>query len=265
MVTRVVETRSIRMNVVEERTGPVLLFCHSFPETSRAWRYQLPALAAAGFRAVAPDMRGCGETEQPEAGNEYTVFHLVGDMVALMDALGGQTAIIVGSGWGATVAWQAVLMRPDRFRGVAAMSVPMMGQPPCRRLTSSRRPVKSSSMRCTSRSQASPRRSSSGTSGRRCASSSLQRPETPARGRRGMERPIRLGWCRGGMACWLPCRTRLVCRSGCQRPILRPTREPSLAPASAGPELLPQSGPQLVPAGFARRHEGRYPGAVHGR
>lgn len=130
MRTRTVETRTIRMNVLEQGDGPVVLFCHGFPETSHAWRHQIPALADAGFRAVAPDMRGYGQTEAPCAIDEYTVFHMVGDMVALLDALDAPTAIIVGNDWGATIAWQAAQMRPDRFRGVAAISVPMMGQPP---------------------------------------------------------------------------------------------------------------------------------------
>lgn len=130
MRARTVETRTIRMNVLEQGEGPLVLFCHGFPETSHAWRHQLRALAGAGFCAVAPDMRGYGETECPTAVDEYTVFHLVGDMVALLDALEAETAVIAGNDWGATVAWHAALMRPDRFRGVAAMSVPMMAQPP---------------------------------------------------------------------------------------------------------------------------------------
>ena len=127
---RIVETRTIPMNVVEQGDGPLVLLCHGFPESSHAWRHQVAALAAAGFRAVAPDMRGYGATACPAAVDEYTVFHLAGDMVALIDALEAQTAVIVGNDWGATIAWQAALMRPDRFRGVVAMGVPMMGLPP---------------------------------------------------------------------------------------------------------------------------------------
>lgn len=130
MNNRTVETGTIRMNVIEHGEGPLVLLCHGFPETCYAWRHQIPALARAGFRVLAPDMRGYGGSEIPAAVDEYTVFHLVGDMVALLDTLGEQTAIIVGNDWGATVAWQAAQMRPDRFRGVVAMSVPMMGRPP---------------------------------------------------------------------------------------------------------------------------------------
>lgn len=125
-----IETRTIRMNVVEEGEGPLVLFCHGFPETGHAWRHQIAALAKAGFRAVAPDMRGYGHTESPSEADQYTLFHVVGDMVALLDALGAETALIVGNDWGATVAWQAAQMRPDRFRGVVAVSVPMMAPPP---------------------------------------------------------------------------------------------------------------------------------------
>lgn len=130
MKQHLVETSTINMNVVEEGSGPAILFCHGFPETSYSWRHQISALAKAGFRAIAPDMRGYGGSDRPEAADEYTVFHLVGDMVALLDALGEHQAVIVGNDWGATVAWQAVQMRPDRFRGVISMSVPLMGRSP---------------------------------------------------------------------------------------------------------------------------------------
>lgn len=130
MTGRFIETGTIRMHVTEAGKGPLVLLCHGFPETSHAWRHQLPALAAAGFRAVAPDLRGYGFSDSPQAVDEFTVFHLVGDMVALLDALGEETAVIVGNDWGATVAWQAALMRPDRFRKIIAMGVPMMERPP---------------------------------------------------------------------------------------------------------------------------------------
>ena len=77
-----------------------------------------------GFHAVAPDMRGYGQTEQPEAIDQYTLLHLVGDMVGVLDALGEETAVIAGHDWGAPVAWHAALLRPDRFRAVIGLSVP---------------------------------------------------------------------------------------------------------------------------------------------
>ena len=121
---RQVETNGIRMHIAEQGSGPLVLLCHGFPESWYSWRHQLQALAQAGFRAVAPDMRGYGQTDRPEATEQYTLLHLVGDMVGLLDALGESTAVIVGHDWGAPVAWHAALLRPDRFRGVVGLSVP---------------------------------------------------------------------------------------------------------------------------------------------
>lgn len=118
MKQRTVGTSTIKMNVIEEGRGPDVLLCHGFPETSYAWRHQVRALSGAGFHAIAPDMRGYGGSDTPESIDEYTLFHIVGDMIALLDALGEQQAIIVGNDWGATVAWQAAQLRPDRFNGV---------------------------------------------------------------------------------------------------------------------------------------------------
>jgi pimeloyl-ACP methyl ester carboxylesterase len=127
-----IRTNGINMHLLEHGEGPLILLCHGFPETSHSWRHQLPALANAGFRAVAPDLRGYGQTDRPEEIDQYTLFHLIGDMVGLLDALGEENAVIVGNDWGATLAWHAALIRPDRFKGVVAMSVPMMAQPPVR-------------------------------------------------------------------------------------------------------------------------------------
>jgi pimeloyl-ACP methyl ester carboxylesterase len=123
---RIVEANGIRIHVAEKGEGPVVLLCHGFPETWYSWRYQLSALADSGFRAVAPDLRGYGETGSPEAIEQYTLLHLVGDMVGLLDALGVETAVIAGHDWGAPVAWHAALLRPDRFRGVVGLSVPFI-------------------------------------------------------------------------------------------------------------------------------------------
>jgi pimeloyl-ACP methyl ester carboxylesterase len=116
--------------VLASGTGPLVLLCHGFPETSYAWRHQLPALASEGFYAVAPDLRGVGNTQGPKAVDQYTLMHLVGDMVGLVHALGKETAMIIGNDWGASLAWQAALIRPDVFTAVAAIGVPMMGQSP---------------------------------------------------------------------------------------------------------------------------------------
>jgi epoxide hydrolase A/B len=121
---RLVETNGIRMRIAEQGAGPTVVLCHGFPESWYSWRHQLPALAAAGYHAVAPDMRGYGGTDRPDAVEEYTQLHHVGDMVGLLDALGVEHAAIVGHDWGAPVAWNATLLRPDRFPAVAALSVP---------------------------------------------------------------------------------------------------------------------------------------------
>lgn len=130
-----VETNGIRMHVTEAGEGPLVLLCHGFPESWYSWRHQLRALAQAGFRAVAPDMRGYGKTDRPEGIDKYTLLHLVGDMVGLLDALGERQAVIVGHDWGAPVAWHAALIRPDRFRGVAGLSVPFRPRSPVRPTT----------------------------------------------------------------------------------------------------------------------------------
>lgn len=121
---RTLATNGIRMHVAEQGTGPLVLLCHGFPESWYSWRHQLAALAEAGYRAVAPDMRGYGETESPAEIDRYSLFHLVGDMVGVLDALGQRTAVVVGHDWGAPVAWHCAQLRPDRFRAVAALSVP---------------------------------------------------------------------------------------------------------------------------------------------
>src|SRR5512132_4374599 len=121
---RSVETNGIRMHIAEAGTGPLTILCHGFPESWYSWRHQLRALAEAGFHVVAPDMRGYGQTDAPLETDQYTLLHLVGDVVGLLDALGAESAVIAGHDWGAPVAWYAALLRPDRFRAAIALSVP---------------------------------------------------------------------------------------------------------------------------------------------
>jgi len=121
---RVVETNGIRMHLAEAGSGPLVVLLHGFPESWYSWRHQLRALAEAGFHAVAPDQRGYGQTDRPQAIDAYSIFHLVGDVVGLLDALGEPRAVVVGHDWGAPVAWHAALFRPDRVRGVVGLSVP---------------------------------------------------------------------------------------------------------------------------------------------
>jgi pimeloyl-ACP methyl ester carboxylesterase len=135
IVQRSIETNGIRLHIAEQGEGPLVVLCHGFPESWYSWRHQLAALSAAGFRVVAPDMRGYGQSDRPEAIDQYTLLHLVGDMVGLLDALGVEQAVIAGHDWGAPVAWHAALLRPDRFRGVVGLSVPFWPRRPVKPTT----------------------------------------------------------------------------------------------------------------------------------
>jgi pimeloyl-ACP methyl ester carboxylesterase len=132
---RVIDTNGIRMHIAEQGKGPLVLLCHGFPESWYSWRHQLKALAEAGYHTVAADMRGYGQTDRPEEIEKYTLLHLVGDMVGVLDALGVEQAVIAGHDWGAPVAWHAALLRPDRFRGVIGLSVPFRPRSPVRPTT----------------------------------------------------------------------------------------------------------------------------------
>ena len=121
---QVLDVGAIRMRVATHGDGPLVLLCHGFPESWVAWRSQMAALAQAGFRAAAADMRGYGGTDAPESPDQYTMLHHAGDMVGLVKALGESEAVIVGHDWGAPVAWNTALLRPDMFRAVAGLSVP---------------------------------------------------------------------------------------------------------------------------------------------
>lgn len=129
---RFIDINGIRVHVAEQgpEVGPMVLLAHGFPESWYSWRAQMAALAAAGYHVVAPDQRGYGQTDCPEAIEAYSILHLVGDLVGLVDVLGkeqaqpGREVVIVGHDWGANVAWNAALMRPDLFKAAIIMSVP---------------------------------------------------------------------------------------------------------------------------------------------
>ena len=126
---RIIETNGIKMHIAEQGEGPLVVLLHGFPEIWYSWRNQIPVLAEAGYHVVAPDLRGFGDTDEPKDIDKYTILHLVGDIVGLLDALNEEKAVIVGNDWGATLAWKAALLRPDRFHGVVALTVPMMPEP----------------------------------------------------------------------------------------------------------------------------------------
>jgi pimeloyl-ACP methyl ester carboxylesterase len=121
---RMIETNGIRLHVAEQGEGPLAILCHGFPECWYSWRHQLPTLAKAGFRAVAPDLRGYGRSDRPEEVGKYTILDDIGDIVGLVDALGARQAVIAGHDIGAVIAWQAALLRPDIFRAIIALSPP---------------------------------------------------------------------------------------------------------------------------------------------
>jgi pimeloyl-ACP methyl ester carboxylesterase len=123
---RFVNTNGIRMHIAEQGEGPLVILCHGFPESWYSWRHQIQALADGGYHVVAPDMRGYGRTSRPHAVEAYTQPTLVGDIVGLLQELGEETAVIAGHDWGAPVAWNAALMRPDLFPAVIALSVPYL-------------------------------------------------------------------------------------------------------------------------------------------
>lgn len=113
-----------RMAWVEQGEGPVVVMVHGFPESWYSWRHQLQPLAEAGYRAVAIDVRGYGRSARPAPVEAYAMTSLVGDVMAVLDALGADTGVVVGHDWGAPIAWNSALLRPDRVRAVAGLSVP---------------------------------------------------------------------------------------------------------------------------------------------
>jgi pimeloyl-ACP methyl ester carboxylesterase len=125
---RFIKSNGIKMRIAEMGKGPLVIFVHGWPESWYSWRHQLPALAAAGYRAVAPDMRGYGKSDKPKAVEDYDIHHVTADLVGIVDALGEKSAILVGHDWGAIVAWHAMLLHPQRFTALVAMSVPYSGR-----------------------------------------------------------------------------------------------------------------------------------------
>ena len=130
MHTRHIQTDRLNQQILEAGSGPLVLLIHGFPELGVSWRAQVEALAAAGFHAVAPDMRGYGGTDKPADRADHGILDLVGDMVDLVRALGETSCVVVGHDWGAPVAWHCALTRPDLFRAVFALSVPLQPRRP---------------------------------------------------------------------------------------------------------------------------------------
>ncbi len=127
---RMWETNGIKLRVAEAGTGPPVVLLHGWPESGYSWRHQIPALADAGYRVIAPDQRGYGRSDAPDAVEDYDIHHLCDDVVGLLDQIDAEDAVIVGHDWGAIIAWQFALLYPDRTRAVCGMSVPFAGRMP---------------------------------------------------------------------------------------------------------------------------------------
>ncbi|KAJ6852741.1 uncharacterized protein M6B38_253165 [Iris pallida] len=130
---RSVSVNGIRMHVAEKGSGPVVLFLHGFPELWYSWRHQILSLSSRGYRAVAPDLRGYGDSDAPSPARSYSILHIVGDLVALLDSLQQDKVFVVGHDWGAMVAWHLCMLRPDRVKALVNLSVVFSPRHPRRR------------------------------------------------------------------------------------------------------------------------------------
>jgi pimeloyl-ACP methyl ester carboxylesterase len=125
-----ISRNGVRLAVYEEGAGPAVILVHGFPELAYSWRHQLPALSAAGFRAIAPDMRGYGQSDAPAGIDHYRVMQLIGDLQHLLDVLDIERATFVGHDWGALVLWYMALLAPDRMISLVALNIPYYPRPP---------------------------------------------------------------------------------------------------------------------------------------
>jgi pimeloyl-ACP methyl ester carboxylesterase len=132
---RTVKVNGINMHIAEKGQGPVILFLHGFPELWYSWRHQIVALASLGYRAVAPDLRGYGDTDAPAEPASYTSLHVVGDLVALLDTIAADQdkVFVVAHDWGAIIAWYLCLYRPDKVKALLNLSVAFTPRNPTRK------------------------------------------------------------------------------------------------------------------------------------
>ena len=129
---KMVKTNGIDMAVYEAgpKDGVPVVFCHGFPELAFSWRYQIKALADAGFHVLAPDQRGYGLTSRPEKIEDYDMKHLTGDLAGMLDAFGIDKAVFAGHDWGGMVVWQMAIYQPERVAGVIGVNTPFLPRPP---------------------------------------------------------------------------------------------------------------------------------------
>jgi pimeloyl-ACP methyl ester carboxylesterase len=127
---QMIETNGVRLRVAVAGTGPLVVLIHGFPESWYSWRHQIPALANAGYRVAAPDVRGYGGSDKPHSIEAYSLKNLSADISGLIAALGAKRATVVGHDWGAPIAYCTALFHPERVRAVAGLSVPPLGRGP---------------------------------------------------------------------------------------------------------------------------------------
>jgi pimeloyl-ACP methyl ester carboxylesterase len=125
---RRIDVGEVTLRVAERGEGPLVVLLHGWPESWYSWRHQLPALAAAGYLAVAPDLRGFGGSEAPAKVEDYEIHHICRDLTGLLDHYGAKQAVVVGHDWGALITWQCALLVPDRISAIVPMSVPYAGR-----------------------------------------------------------------------------------------------------------------------------------------
>ena len=182
---RRIDVGEVTLRVAERGEGPLVVLLHGWPESWYSWRHQLPALAAAGYRAVAPDLRGFGGSDAPPKVEDYEIHHICRDLAGLLDHYQAKTAVVVGHDWGALITWQCALLMPDRISAVAPMSVPYAGRGDAvaDRQRCARPWATTSSTSSTSRSRGRPRPSSTPIRAASCRGST-PRPTRRARRRR---------------------------------------------------------------------------------
>ena len=127
---RRIATNGIELNIAEQGVGPLVLLLHGFPESWYSWRHQFAPLAAAGYHAVAPDMRGYGKSDKPHDVAAYNQVEVMRDIIGLIPALGYETAVVIGHDWGAPTAWGCARDYPQVVTAVGALSVPFMPRSP---------------------------------------------------------------------------------------------------------------------------------------
>jgi pimeloyl-ACP methyl ester carboxylesterase len=125
-----VDTNGIRLAVHEAGNGPPIILLHGFPELAYSWRHQLPALAAAGYRAIAPDQRGYGSSDKPPDVSDYTIQKLIADIEGMLDAMSLDKAVFVGHDWGAMLLWYMALLAPEKMAGLINLNIPFHARPP---------------------------------------------------------------------------------------------------------------------------------------